>query len=283
MQNDNRSDHDTRVTLGDTDSLRTEAHGGLAHLDDLGDFKIADGEPDIRGWDVRGADGQKLGKVEDLLVDTAALKVRYIEVKLDKDVAREMSATPASPSDAARFADRDVTSEATRDADAVSHGDDRYVLVPIGVARLDADTDDVLLDRHAAHMAGIPDYRRDESFTRDYESNVLRGYSSDASLGTAQADLLNANLPPARTAANPSDDFYTGRNFDDRSFFGSRRTGRDDESYFSRADMHDAERGGIDGRAVVDGRDVTQRDRALLESPSDLDRAVSDGTTDRTR
>ncbi len=306
MQNDNRSDHDARVTLGDNDSMRTQAEGGLAHLDELDDFKIAEGEPDIRGWDVRGADGQKLGKVEDLLVDTAALKVRYIEVKLDEDIAREMGGRAASSVQSTASADRDVTppsmvADSARDDDE-RDDDERYVLVPIGVARLDDDTDDVLLDTHAAQMAGIPAYRRTGSVTRDYESDVLRGYAghrggeTGASLsgtmsaattgGTGGTDISSPALPADRSASSPTDVFYTGRSFDDRSFFGGRRQGRDDDSYFSRADRADRDDAAHDSagrRRGVDGSDARDRDRGSLDSPSVADKDMRDEMNDRRR
>lgn len=56
----------------------------LASLDGLSGYKVAEGDPDVRGWDVIGRDGRRIGEVDDLLVDTAALKVRYLEVRLDR-------------------------------------------------------------------------------------------------------------------------------------------------------------------------------------------------------
>jgi hypothetical protein len=85
----------------------------LVHLDDAGDLQVADGDPDIRGWDVRTADGEKIGKVKDLIVDTGLMKVRYIEASIDKEV--------------------------------LNASDDRHVLIPVGSARLDDDEDDVYL------------------------------------------------------------------------------------------------------------------------------------------
>lgn len=54
----------------------------LAHLEGSG-YKVAEGDPDVRGWDVMDRDGSRIGEVDDLLVDTEALKVRYLEVRLD--------------------------------------------------------------------------------------------------------------------------------------------------------------------------------------------------------
>lgn len=46
-------------------------------------WKISDGDPDIRGWEVRTVGGRVIGKVNDLLVDEAAREVVMLEVDLD--------------------------------------------------------------------------------------------------------------------------------------------------------------------------------------------------------
>jgi sporulation protein YlmC with PRC-barrel domain len=72
--------------------LRDEASVGpnprqASELRRLGDlnYKVADGEPDIRGWTVYASTGRELGKVDDLLVDVDAGEV----VMLDVDLRRE--------------------------------------------------------------------------------------------------------------------------------------------------------------------------------------------------
>jgi len=299
MQNDNRSDRNERVSLGDNDSLKTTAAGQLVHFDDLDDFKIADGEPDIRGWDVRGTDGQKIGEVEDLLVDTAAMKVRYIEVKLDKDIAKQMAK--------AADVEKHNIPQIGRSADDIVTNDDRksdpdaarYVLVPIGVARLDDDEDDVLLDAHAAQMVGIPAYERGP-LTRDRETDIVRSYNQGSG-GIASSEVMNAARPadiqPERMqrdhpdlktshdaldqSTRTSDAFYADRSFDDRSFFGTRRGGRDDESYFTRADQGGTTRGATGSRAAgLD--DMSERgltDEQIRERQ--FDRARDENRTDR--
>ena len=54
----------------------------LVRLSELSSYKVADGEPDIRGWEVRTISGRQLGEVAELLVDTDAGEV----VMLDIDV-----------------------------------------------------------------------------------------------------------------------------------------------------------------------------------------------------
>jgi len=125
----------------------------IVPLSELDDFKVAEGDPDIRGWDVLAADGTKVGDVEDLLVDTGSMKVRYLEVDLDND----------------RF------------------GEDRHVLVPIGQARLDDDNDNVLVDGiQADAFATLPAYTRG-AFSRDYETSLRQGFAGTAGAASTTA------------------------------------------------------------------------------------------------
>ena len=56
----------------------------LRRLRDLPDFEMATGEPDPRGWAVRGGDGQPFGTVQELLVDLDTRRVLYLSVALDR-------------------------------------------------------------------------------------------------------------------------------------------------------------------------------------------------------
>ena len=163
-----------------TDRTTGVGSAALVHSRDLDDFKFPQGEADPRGWDVRTVDGAKLGKVSDLLVDTGVSRVRYLEVEVDKDVAKK----------------------ARRD----------FFLVPVGTARLDDERDDVIVDLSVTELADVPAYDRTR-FSRDYERS-LRSYLRDRS-----------GAPASGAAAVGDADFYTGAEYDDRSFFGTRRRG----------------------------------------------------------
>ena len=62
-------------------------------LGNLPTHQILPGEPDIRGWVVVGADGRRVGRVHDVLVDLHGLTARHLEVKLDPGVATRAGAT----------------------------------------------------------------------------------------------------------------------------------------------------------------------------------------------
>jgi hypothetical protein len=54
----------------------------LVRLSDLGKWDVAEGEPDIRGWEVRTIGGRELGKIKELLVDPDAGEVVMLDVDL---------------------------------------------------------------------------------------------------------------------------------------------------------------------------------------------------------
>jgi len=164
-------DRERTVSLGDTDSLDTTSRGTLRHLDDLDGVRLADGTPDLRGWAVSADDGQKLGEVVGLIVDTAARQVRYLEIELDDDVA-------------SRFARANDTLDPR--TEPLQH-----VLVPVGAARIDDDHHDVCLGASALEMAGLA-YR---------SVDAPRGLASDVERPVPFADERAA----ARSSADAAD------------------------------------------------------------------------------
>lgn len=73
--------------------LRDEASVGpdprgtrhLVPLKELGKFKVADGDPDIRGWAAFTSTGREIGRVDELLVDTDTSEVVMLDVDLRRD------------------------------------------------------------------------------------------------------------------------------------------------------------------------------------------------------
>ncbi len=204
MHHDEYNDDKTR-----TDRLERDVTPRLVHLDDMHDLQVADGDPDIRGWDVRTADGEKVGKVKDLVVDTMLMKVRYIEAQIDKDV--------------------------------LNASDDRHVLIPIGSARLDDDDDDVFLSSAIVDPRTLPPYDRN-SLSREYELSVRDQFPSSAqwdersSTGTDRAANFADRAPLADRRRPEDEDFYGSDLYDESRFFGARRRGREDANYIGPTD-----------------------------------------------
>jgi sporulation protein YlmC with PRC-barrel domain len=57
----------------------------LVPLSELGKYRVAAGEPDIRGWTVFTATGREIGEIQDLLVDTDNNEVVMLDIDLKRD------------------------------------------------------------------------------------------------------------------------------------------------------------------------------------------------------
>ena len=119
----------------------TNTNADLRRLNELDDFDVADGYPDIRGWEVKTPTGQKLGKVKDLIVSVAEMRVRYLDV--------EVSHSMSGPAD-----------------DANGHA-----LLPIDTVELDNRNDDVLMRMAGDDFASYPRYGGGE-ITHQYEGSL---------------------------------------------------------------------------------------------------------------
>jgi hypothetical protein len=81
------------------------------HLHELGgsDYEIVDGQPDIRGWDVKTEQGRKIGEINELLFDPEARKVRYLVVGLEaRETDIKFGSTVLIPIGVARLYSRNV-------------------------------------------------------------------------------------------------------------------------------------------------------------------------------
>ena len=69
-----------------------EPHVSTAHgvepLSRMPECELAEGAPDVRGWEVTSPTSVHVGSVKDLLIDLATMRVRYLDVLLDADAAK---------------------------------------------------------------------------------------------------------------------------------------------------------------------------------------------------
>lgn len=72
----------------DMDRPATGTTPRIAALRNLRGYRVVHEDPDIRGWEVVGGDGLRIGEVNDLLVDTTAGKVCYLDIQLDPALYR---------------------------------------------------------------------------------------------------------------------------------------------------------------------------------------------------
>ncbi len=117
-------------------------------------YEIAEGEPDIRGWDVQNNQGKTIGEVDELLFDEKSRRVRYLIVDLNDDATSK----------------------------------DRKVLIPIGLAVLHEKDDDVMLPTlDTNQLAMLPEYKKGslDATTEKTIRNVLAGIGVTGVAATA--------------------------------------------------------------------------------------------------
>jgi len=168
--------------------MATKTNSRDRRLQELGgsDYEIVDGEPDIRGWDVKDATGQRIGEVDDLIFDTEALKVRYMKVDLEGKV---LDTEP------------------------------RDVLMPIGLAQLDDDDDDVILNNVTVEqLRALPEYDKDKLDT-EYEYGIRRVFG-----GVGDAAVTGAALSTdTGTMRDRDTDFYNNDYYNDKNLYRNRQ------------------------------------------------------------
>jgi sporulation protein YlmC with PRC-barrel domain len=125
-------------------------------------YEVAKGQPDIRGWEVRDKSGHLIGKVNELIFDSRAHKVRYMVVNVidSKELQLEK----------------------------------RTVMVPIGLALLQPKDDDVILETVTSfQLRALPKYYKDDLGTRAEKSISTVFGRTDQKAGAATPDDADLN------------------------------------------------------------------------------------------
>ena len=153
---------------------------------DHSNFEIVTGEPDIRGWDVRYKNGEKIGSVEELILDTKAQKVRYMVVDLDENELR------------------------------LEH---RKIFIPIGFAELDDQHDDVLIPNVSVdQLCRLPDYKRN-SLTPDLERSIASVFGRKVRVEpVATVERGERNIAEANVNDDMDPDFYSHDHYKDNLY-----------------------------------------------------------------
>ena len=160
-------------------------------------YEIADGQPDITGWNIKARSGKKIGKVDDLLFEPHSRRVRYLVVDLDNN--------------------------------ELGLAEDRRILIPIGIAELytkadrkeardrDRDIDpaysayDPTEDGNVVYIPSVSAEQLDELPL--YEKGRLSRHVEMA---------IRRILEPPRHSPYDEDEFYRHEQFDDDRFYETR-------------------------------------------------------------
>lgn len=179
----------------DSDTPGTAARSRVAALRNLRGYKVAEGDPDVRGWEVVGGDGLRIGTVNDLLVDTVEGKARYLDIELD---TAEIDPNPGASTTTeylvrATLSDTENEMTAHHHLDSRHHPNERHVVFPVGQAELDAEHDRVVLaSQRADDAANLPAYVPGE-VSPDYE-HALRQWFDPSFTPSAGQDLYAHDL-----------------------------------------------------------------------------------------
>jgi len=172
-----RNDRETRDAAGTGPYAREREK--LVSLSSLDSWTVSDGEPDIRGWEVKTVNNRQLGTVEDLLIDAEAGEVVLIDVDLP--------------------------------------GSDRHTYVPIRVVQIDRDRRIVLMDSADLPLTdvrrgddGVKPVRRAGDVVN---SGTVRYPRSDREV-IVERPVIADDRPPRD--AIPADDAQTAAAIEDR-------------------------------------------------------------------
>ena len=155
---------------------------------DHSNFEIVKGEPDIRGWDVRYKNGEKIGSVEELILDTKAKKIRYMVVDLDENELR------------------------------LEH---RKIFIPIGFAELDNQHDDVLIPNVSIdQLCRLPDYKRN-SLTPELERSIASIFGRKVNVEPI-ASIKREERKVIEENDDMDPDFYTHEHYNADNLYKNR-------------------------------------------------------------
>jgi hypothetical protein len=215
----------------------------LQGLRSLHDHELAEGVPDVRGWKVVDRNGDRIGRVDDLIVDPAAQMVRYIDVDL---------------------------------RDSVSPDDDKdyHLLIPVGTARLDDHDDCVHADNLTKDQLGSYPRATRGGINRTYENDVRSFYDN----GTRSAGQYFGNSRTDSVVGDRQLDSQIGSSLG-TDMAAMRSASPDDSSFHGSRDLHtgnDLNAGNTAGLDEFRSPD-SYSNVSNLDTPADLDK-VDDRT-----
>jgi len=198
---------------------------------DHSNFEIVKGEPDIRGWDLTYKNGEKIGSVEELILDTKAKKIRYMIVDLDENELR------------------------------LEH---RKTMIPIGFAELDKQHDDVLIPNVSVdQLCRLPDYKRN-SLSPELERSIASVFGRKVNVEPI-ASLKREERKVNEVDDDIDPDFYNNEYYNSDNLYKNRpnrekRPRLQDSEYDQGLGLWEKRNEG----GVIDTSDLTEKERQKL-------------------
>ena len=135
----------------------------LVAMSSLDSWTVSEGEPDIRGWEVRTVSGRELGTVRDLLVDADAGEVVLLDIDLP--------------------------------------GTDRHTFVPIRLVQIDRTKRVLLMDSADLPEAGVSRGSKSVAADRRADVGTVRYPRSDRQADMAPSRVADAMLAASHSGA----------------------------------------------------------------------------------
>lgn len=153
----------------------------LYSLDELNDYKISKGYPDVRGWSVKDADNRVIGKVDNLLVSKEAERVVYVDVDVDQSIIDAKYDPYANP-------------ENSEVREFLNKEGQNHVIIPIGLVDFSESQKHVLTNSiNHRTFAETKRYEKGTRLDREYERHVLSSYNRP-SVRTRDIDETDDNV-----------------------------------------------------------------------------------------
>lgn len=178
-------------------------HSKLEYLTDLSKYEMADHDPDVRGWDVYDAHGEKVGKITALLVNPERKKVVYLDVEPLEELLPENH----NPFE-------------SEHKDGVHEYQDKKgnvrIIIPVGVAHVDRDKKVVIADGiQKDSLKDYPAYRFREGLPIhvDYERQVRK----------RNEQVFSQSEGGSTKDYEPEANYYDSEHYDSNRFFDRNR------------------------------------------------------------
>lgn len=144
--------------------MDTDNKKSLYYLEELSDYKVADGDKDVRGWEVKDKDGRIVGTVDNLLVNKNTERVVYLDIEVDKSIieANHKPYNIRAKDKAHGYLNKD--------------GENHFIL-PIGMVHLNLESEIVFTESiNHQTFAETKRMKKGAPIQRDYEVLVLDSY-----------------------------------------------------------------------------------------------------------
>ncbi|OAV42793.1 PRC-barrel domain-containing protein [Lewinella sp. 4G2] len=176
----------TTSTVTPTEKYTTK-NVNLKFVDNLSDYQVHHDDTDIRGFDVRLSTGEKIGEVEGLLADVPARQVRYVEIEVEDDIIN-------------------------RHTLGTYTNEDRNVLIPIGLVKINADKTVTILGLGLDHFVDYPRFNRTNGYTTSFEIDTTNYLSDFHEFGSSYNRSM-FDSPDYRRRDRHDNNFYMSKFF----------------------------------------------------------------------